>query len=236
MLLLASETQAQHSKRRLENGLRKQTLFNGLYTLGVPNIFGMDVMHLSTLNDPDLLLGLWRGTAKYISPDSTAKWDWPVRRDAVEYIPEPFGREPRKPAEKINSSYKAWECLIWIYGLGPIAALLRHTLPRPYWLHYCKVVSAIRILGRRVILQDELKKGNKHLKDFATGFGELYYQRKQSRLPFLRQSIHLITLITAETIRVGPMACCAQRTKETAIGNLGREIRTRALTETSKNA
>ena len=51
------------------------------------------------------------------------------------------------------------------------------------------------------------------------------WQRKESRIHFVRHSIHLLTHIAPETVRAGPPACYAQWTMETAIGNLGREIR-----------
>jgi len=134
-------SQPRRHKQQLETGLCKQTLFSALkYTLGVPNIFMMDLMHLSVLNDPDLLLGLWRGTIKKYKPDDISTWDWAVLKNprvwkahghtvaaAAPFIPSSFGRTPRNPAEKINSGYKAWEYQIYIYGLGP--TLFRHVLP-----------------------------------------------------------------------------------------------------------
>ena len=60
---------------------------------------------------------------------------------------------------------------------------------------------------------------------FLFFFEALYYQRKESRIHFVRHSIHLLTHITPETVQAGPPACYAQWTMETAIGNLGREIR-----------
>jgi hypothetical protein len=49
--------------------------------LGVPGIFTMDLMHLSVLNDPDLLLQLWRGTIKRYLPDDISTWDWAILKD-----------------------------------------------------------------------------------------------------------------------------------------------------------
>jgi hypothetical protein len=46
----------------------------------------------------------------------------------------------------------------------------------------------------------------------------------ESRIHFVRQSIHLLTHIASETFRVGPLACYSQWTLESAIGNLRREI------------
>jgi hypothetical protein len=235
-LLLSARTPAQYNKFRLKTGLCKPTLFSGLTTLGIPNIFTMDLMHLSVLNDPDLLLGLWRGTIKHYQPDNVSTWDWAVLKDqkrwkahgetikaAVPFIPSSFGRAPRNPAEKINSGYKAWEFQLYIYGLGPV--LLRHILPQHYWEHYCKLVAGIQILQCPIITPQGLKDGDKILKNFVKDFEALYYQRKESRIHFVRHSIHLLTHIAPETVRAGPPACYAQWTMETAIGNLGREIR-----------
>ncbi|KAI0304753.1 hypothetical protein BC826DRAFT_902685 [Russula brevipes] len=193
-------------------------------------------MHLSVLNDPDLLLGLWRGTIKCYPPDDVSTWDWAVLKDkriwqahgdtieaATPFIPSSFGRAPRNPADKINSGYKAWEFQLYIYGLGPV--LLRHILPHRYWQHYCKLVSGIQVLQRPVITPGDLRYGNIALKDFVRDFEALYYQRKAYRIHFVRHSVHLLTHIAPETVRAGPPACYAQWTMETAIGNLGKEIR-----------
>lgn len=80
-LLLSARNLAQYNKYRLQTGLCKPTLFSGLVTLGVPGIFMMDLMHLSVLNDPDLLLGLWRGTIKCYLPDDISTWNWVVLKD-----------------------------------------------------------------------------------------------------------------------------------------------------------
>lgn len=235
-ILLSARTLAQYNRYRLQTGLCKPTLFSGVTTLGVPGIFTMDLMHLSVLNDPDLLLGLWRGTIKHYPPDDTSTWNWAVlsnkkiwraHGDSIEaatpFIPSSFGRAPRNPAEKINSGYKAWEFQLYIYGLGPV--LLRHVLPRSYWENYCKLVAGIQVLQRPVITPQDLRYGNTVLKDFVREFEALYYQRKASRIHFVRHSIHLLTHIAPETTRAGPLACYAQWTMETAIGNLGKEIR-----------
>ena len=59
--LMNAPNKTQYKVRRLQTGLCKQTLLSGLpsQAIGVPKIFTMDIMHLSVLNDPDLLLGLW---------------------------------------------------------------------------------------------------------------------------------------------------------------------------------
>jgi hypothetical protein len=57
--LLEADNLSQFKDHRLNTELCKQTIFNGLhYSLGIPNIFPLDIMHLINLNNPDLLLGL----------------------------------------------------------------------------------------------------------------------------------------------------------------------------------
>jgi hypothetical protein len=61
--------------------------------------------------------------------------------------------------------------------------------------------------------------------EFVQEYEVLYYQHMESRIHFVRQSVHLLTHIRPETLHTGPLACYAQWTLETTIGNLGREIR-----------
>ena len=237
--LLAARTQAEYRARRLQVGLCKQTLFYGLphQPLPVPSVFTMDIMHLTVLNDPDLLLKLFLGKLDVYDPDDRENWDWAVFyrnpalwsahgetvTRAVPFLPSSFGRAPRDPAKKLNSGYKAWEFQQYLYGLGP--ALFRHLLPEKYWINFCKLVSGIRILQRHCITHEDLMQGHELLMEFIREFEELYYQRMESRIHFIRQSVHLLSHIAPETLRLGPLSCYAQWTLETAIGNLGREIR-----------
>ncbi|KAH8981811.1 hypothetical protein EDB92DRAFT_1969673 [Lactarius akahatsu] len=236
---ISATTRPDHQTRRLEVGLCKQTLFSGLphQPLPVPSIFPMDIMHLTTLNDPDLFLKLFTGKLNVYAPDNKSTWDWAIFYKnnalwnahgetvvrAVPFLPSSFGRAPRDPAKKLNTGYKAWEFQQYLYGLGP--TLFRHLLPRKYWLNFCKLVAGVRILQRHSIGYQDLLRSHQLLMDFAYEFEELYYQRMESRIHFVRQSVHLLTHIGPETFRAGPLACYAQWTLETAIGNLGREIR-----------
>ena len=237
--LLAANTQTDFRIRRLEVGLCKQTLFSGLpcQPLLVPNVFTMDIMHLTVLNDPELFIKLFTGRLNVYEPDDRSTWDWAIfyKNDrlwkahgetvvrAVPFIPSSFGRAPRDPAKKLNTGYKAWEFQQYIYGLGP--TLFRHLLPRKYWLNFCKLVAGVRILQRHAIPREDLLKGHDLLVKFVREYEDLYYQRMESRIHFVRQSIHMLTHMGPETFRIGPLACYAQWTLETAIGNLGREIR-----------
>jgi hypothetical protein len=57
--LLRANNLTQFRDHYLNTGLCKQTIFSGLYSsLGIPNMFLLNIMHLVNLNNPDLLLGL----------------------------------------------------------------------------------------------------------------------------------------------------------------------------------
>lgn len=237
--LLAAKTQRNYEIRRRELGLCKQTLLNGLphRPLPVPNIFTMDIMHLTVLNDPDLFTKLFLGKLDVYGPDEKSTWDWAVFYHnsalwnahgetvdrAVPFLPSSFGRAPRNPAKKLNTGYKAWEFQQYLYGLGP--TLFRHILPHKYWLNFCKLVAGVRILQRHSISFGDLCRGHELLMEFVREFEDLYYQRMEARIHFVRHSIHLLTHMGPETFRIGPLSCYAQWTLETAIGNLSREIR-----------
>ena len=233
--LLASHTHRDYRKQCLEFGLCKQTLFSGLphQPLPVPCNFTMDIMHLTTLNDPDLFIKLFTGKIEVYEPDDRSTWDWAVfhgnhhlwiaHREtvsmAVPFLPSSFRHAPRDPAKKINSGYKAWEYQLYLYGLCPV--LFHHILPQKYWLNFCKLVSGVRLLQRHTITYDELIKGHSKLTEFIQEFKMLYYQRMESQIHFVQHSVHLLMHIAPETVHAGPLSCYAQWTLETAIGNLG---------------
>ncbi|KAF9470260.1 hypothetical protein BDN70DRAFT_998988 [Pholiota conissans] len=152
--VLESRTIAQHQQNRKATGISKPSIFSAFppdRTLSVPNCFGADLMHLISLNIPDLLLDLWRGTLECDIADDKTTWTWAVFMDlslwkqhgqsvadATPYLPGSFDRPPRNPADKISSGYKAWEFLTYIFGLGP--GLLHGVLPDVYFENFCKLV------------------------------------------------------------------------------------------------
>ncbi|KAI0691938.1 hypothetical protein BC835DRAFT_1235010, partial [Cytidiella melzeri] len=195
-------------------------------------------MHLAALNEPDLILALWRGTMPCDTRlgDNKDTWDWAVLRDntvwtlhgkavaaATPYLPGSFDCPPRNPAEKLNSGYKAMEFLTYIYGLGP--GLFYGILPMKYWKHFCKLVRGVRIVHQKVINQKELNEADELLLQFCVEFEVFYYQQNPARIHFVRQAIHALSHICRETTRIGPYAGVTQWTMENAIGNLGRKIR-----------
>jgi hypothetical protein len=236
--LMGSANETQYKKRRLETGISKPSIFLGLlpkHRFDVPGCFGSDIMHLASLNIPDLFINLWRGAFDCDKKDDKSTWDWAVLQgivwnthgkevaDCTPYLPGSFDRPPRNPAEKISSGYKAWEFLMYFYGLGP--ALLFNILPEKYWTHFCKLVYAMRIMNQYRILTEDLKKIHVALLEFVHEFELLYYQRRPERLHFVRQSIHALTHLGPEAVRIGPSIISSQWTMERTIGNLGEEIR-----------
>lgn len=234
-----AQNKAQYEKRRLETGLCKPSIFSGLpakHTLGVPALFVLDIMHLPALNIPDLIIPLWRGTFDCDKTDDRQLWSWAVLKDpvvwkahgqsvadATPYIPGSFDRPPRNPAEKISSGYKAWEYLLYFFGLGP--ALLYGILPEPIWKSYCKCVRAFRILMQEEITPDELVEAHQRMTEFSNEFETLYVQRRADRIHFVRPCIHTASHFAPETIRMGPGLDVSQWTMERTVGNLGEEIK-----------
>lgn len=238
--LLKSQNETQYKKRRLETGITKPTIFLGFKPnriLGIPGCFGSDIMHLGTFNLSDLLVSLWRGTLDHRDDmdDPPSSWPWAVLKGeiweahgrdvaaATPFLPGSFDRPPRNIAEKINSGYKAWEWLLYLYGLAP--ALLYGVLPEPYYSHFCKLVHAMRIIHQHHIRADDLQLAGNFLESFVQEFETFYYQRRVSRLHFCRQSIHALLHLAPEVTRIGPPICSSQWTMERTIGNLGEEIR-----------
>lgn len=229
----------EYKRRRLETGLCKPTILSGIsqkHILGIPTCFPLDIMHLPALNLPDLFISLWRGKLDCEKTDDRATWDWAILKDAkiwkehgkavadcTPYIPGSFDRPPRNPAEKISSGYKAWEYLLYFYGLGP--CLFYGILPKKYWKNYCKLIGAVYILMQEEISLKELQQVNHQLIDFSNEYEELYYQRRADRLHFVRPSIHTISHFPHETERVGPGIVYSQWTIERSIGSFGEEIR-----------
>ncbi|CDO72543.1 hypothetical protein BN946_scf184983.g26 [Trametes cinnabarina] len=236
-VVTASRTNAEYARNRLATGIAKPSIFSGLpRMLGVPDAFGADLMHLVCLNLTDLIMGLLRGSLVCEQPDDKSTWNWAVFADrdtwhahgrlvaeATRYLPGSFDRPPRNPAEKISSGYKAWEFLLYVYGLLP--GLLRAVQAPLYYRHFCKLVAAVRIILQRRITPEQLPLAHRNFIEHAEGIETLYYQRRIERLHFVRQSIHATTHIVPEISRLGPGTLYTQWTLENYIGNITREIK-----------
>ena len=168
--LLTSPNDCQYRARRLVTGISKASIFSGLAdcaTLGLPLSAGSDIMHLGALNIPDLMISLWRGTLDCTKPDDKSTWDWAVLKgeiwkahgeavaNALHFLPSSFDRPPRNIAEKITSGYKAWEFILYLYGLGP--GLLYDVLPEIYYSNYCKLVYGMRLMNQHRITRHNVR-------------------------------------------------------------------------------
>lgn len=234
--LMACPNLARYKEKRLETGIARPCIISGLPRgIGVPQCFPLDIMHLISLNIPDLIINLWRGLLHCDKSDDKETWDWAVLKGEVwrrhgalvaattAYLPGSFDRPPRNPAEKISSGYKAREFLLYLFCLGP--AIFRITLPNKYWKHFCKLVFGVRIVHQRKIFKRSLILAHIALVTFAEEFELLYYQRRADRIHFVRQSIHLLIHLAPEILRCGPLGIYGQSTLERTIGNTTEEIR-----------
>ena len=236
-LLLSSTNSDQHAEHRRETGISKPSIFQGLgRILPLPTCFPGDLMHQPVINLCDLLISLWRGQLKSYGSDKKDTWDWAVFMNsacwkehgnevacASPFFPSSFGRPPRNPADKLSSGYKAWELLLYVYGLGP--GVFHGILPNTYYKHFCRLVFGIRIIYQRSVSVASLEKADFALREYVIQFEDLYYQRKIDRLHFIRQCLHSLTHLASESLRCGPLSGCAQWCMESAIGSFGREIR-----------
>ena len=236
--LVSSPNETQYRARRLATGISKPSIFSGLdrsSTLGLPHSAGSDIMHLGALNLSDLMISLWRGTIDCTSPDDKSTWTWVVLRgevwqqhgkavaDTLHYLPSSFDRPPHNIAEKLTSGYKAWEFMLYLYGLCP--GLLYDILPEAFYSNFCKLVFGIRLMNQHRIALANVRDAHRVLLSFAQEFEMLYCQRLPTRIHFVRPCIHSLIHLPREVIRIGPPVCSSQWTLERTIGNLGEEIK-----------
>ncbi|EJD39909.1 hypothetical protein AURDEDRAFT_171047 [Auricularia subglabra TFB-10046 SS5] len=225
--VISSPNNTEYAHRRAATGISKPSILSGLgdAVLGVPRMCGGDIMHL-VLNLSELLIPLWRGTFERAETD-TESWDWAKLtgatweqhgRDvaaATQYLPSSFDRAPRNPAEKINSGYKQWEYLLYIFGLCP--GLLYGILPTNIWQSFCKLVRGIRLIYQHEVAFDDVLTAHKLFLEFITEFETMYYQRRADRIHFVRQSIHVLSDFAPEILHVGPGICTSQFPMERTI-------------------
>ena len=240
--VIGSKTIIEYEKNRKSTGISKPSILSGLRSdlmYPIPRCFSIDLMHLFGLNIGDLLIKLYTGGMTCASTDSKSTWVWATLMDtetwklhgqtvanALRYFPASFHRPPRNPAEKINSGYKATEWSLYIFCLGP--AVMRTVLPPIYWRHFCLLVRGARILFQREISMSQANEAKKCLLLFVEDFERLFYQRREDRIHFCRQSIHTLLHAAFEPERVGPGCYISQYTLERAIGLLGGDIRQHA--------
>ena len=234
--IISSRTNNEYRRRRFNTGIGKPSIFAGMERiLPLPTCFPGDLMHQPILNLACLLFDLWCARPDARDHDRFSVWPWAVLTGDVwkrhgefvsriaRYLPTSFGRTPRNPQEKISSGYKAWEFLNYIYGEGP--GVFYGVLPDVYYLHFCRLVRAIRIIHQRTISREQLATAHELLLRWVLDFEILYCDRNPDRLHFVRQCVHSLTHLARETHRLGPLWLSSQWTMERTIGYLGSLLR-----------
>ncbi|TFK58648.1 hypothetical protein BDN72DRAFT_906543 [Pluteus cervinus] len=235
-ILLASQTNADYERNRFATGLVRPSPFLGFssdHSLPPPEGFPLDLMHLG-INLAELLIPLWCGEVRadglsiadcehaFLVGDAWKDHGHFVERTRP-YLPSSFNRAPRNPALKINSGFKAWEYMLYLWSLGP--AVFRPYLGDAHWKNFCKLVQVMRTVQQRRITHNKIFETDELVLEWEIEFEELYYQRNPQRLHFVRPCVHLMIHAPMETLRVSPLNNLSQWSTENSIGNLTREIR-----------
>lgn len=234
--LLDSKTEEEYRLRRLATGIVRPSIISGVQRrFCIPYCYTGDVMHYFFLNQPDLMLGLWRGTIKAAATDNPEDWRWccmppDIWKERGElmpkfapYLPCCMDVAPRNPAEKISSGYKAKEHQIYFFGYGP--AVFRLDLPDPFFDNIAMHILAARLTNQKRITPSQAELIRKLEAHFVQDFETLYVERRADRMHFCRHSIHGNLHHGAETTRLGPLRNLAQWLMERLIGNLGQEVK-----------
>ncbi|KAI0741525.1 hypothetical protein C8Q80DRAFT_1221543 [Daedaleopsis nitida] len=112
------------------------------------------------------------------------------------------------------SGYKAWEYLLYVYGL--LSSFLRHVQTPLYYQHFCLAVSSNL---------DLLPPARRNTIQYIGEYEDIYYQRRFDHLHFVCPSLHTFGHIIPEIFRVGPGALHTQWTMENYISNITHEIK-----------
>ena len=138
---------------------------------------------------------------------------------------------PRNIAEKITSGYKAWEFLLYLYGLCP--SLLYGLLPDTFYSNFCKVVFGIQVMNQHKITVTNVCEAHQALLSFAQEFKILYCKHLPTQIHFVRPCLHSLIHVPREVICICPPVCLSQWTLEQTIENLGEEIKQHSNTFTN---
>ncbi len=121
----------------------------------------------------------------------------------------------------LSAHFAPWR--INVYGLLP--GLLRPILPQEYYTHFCKLVSGVRIILQYRLPRSQLAYAHQILIEYVEEFEPKYYERRIDRLHFVRPSLHTLSHVVTEAVRIGPGALHTQWTQENYIGNITREVK-----------
>lgn len=141
----------------------------------------------------------------------------------MHYIPGLFDCPPQNPIEKLNSGYKAWEWLLYVYGL--LSGPLHSVLPPSYYLHICKLVFSVWIMLQHSLPFTQICNAHAALIKYVQDFKNHYYCCHLNCLQFVCQNVHALIHITPEALQIGPGSLYTQWTLKNYIGNITRKIK-----------
>jgi hypothetical protein len=224
------------AQRRFASGLVKPTILSRLpRSLGALALFGIDLMHLTTLNLTLLILDMFQGIIPCATSNNKNNWSWATLvgdhwtqhgslvASMHPYLPGCFDQAPRNPAGKINSGFKSSEFLIYVFILGP--TIFRPWLPTDYWQHFCKLVAGVCRFFQTTISCKHLEETHQQLIEYIIEFELLYVQRRADRIHFVQPCLHGLIHMAKLVLCKGPLPGLSQYVMEQTIGNLGEEIK-----------
>ena len=152
---------------------------------------------------------------------------WKAHSEAVantlHFLPSSFDRPLHNIAKKLTSGYKAWEFLLYLYGLGP--GLLYNILPEPYYSNYCKLVVGMRLMNQHNISLNSVHDTNLALTSFAQEYEVIYCQQLSTQIHFVWPYVHPMVYLPHQVLHLSPPVCSLQWTLKWTIGNLREEIK-----------
>ncbi|KAI0714436.1 hypothetical protein C8T65DRAFT_771783 [Cerioporus squamosus] len=239
----AVHNEADYLEERCLTGFGKPSIFLGLLEgkfMPLPTCLPLDPMHLLAFNIPEHYISLLRATIVCDKNDNKDTWTWACFREPeawtdhgllVErygrYLPGSFGHTPRNIALKLTSGYKAEEWMTYTWTILP--TLLRHVLPKKFFINFCRLVAGVRVALQRSVKVTQLAPAHDHLVAFVEEFEAYFYQRRLDRLHFIRPCIHLLVHLVPEIYDVGSGATHCQWCMENFIGNVTGECHQHVL-------
>lgn len=157
---------------------------------------GIDVMHGVFLNLTRTLLELWFDTQHSHQPFSIANCvDIVDLRLKQIKPPFSFQRLPRSLKTEI-ALMKASDLKLFFFFYS--VPLLADILPKPFWDHHCKIVSAIALLSQDSVSDEDIDSAEELIHSYVAEFQQLYGIR------YLGLNLHQLLHLASVVRNLGP--------------------------------
>jgi hypothetical protein len=113
---------------------------------------------------------------------------WPAIANYLHYLPSLFDCSPHNIAEKLTRGYKAWDFLLYLYGLGP--GLLLGILSNVYYTNYCKLIFGMHLMNQHKISLSNVCEALLALCSFTQEFKIIYCQHLPTQIHFVWLCMH----------------------------------------------